>query len=210
MSKVETRTFTLDRVELRTDDEGNTVGLRGHAAVFNMDSHPIAGLFIERVAPGAFKRAITEEQDVRALVNHDPNIVLGRTKAGTLRLSEDSRGLAVDIDLPDTQAARDIAESVGRGDVDGMSFGFLVRSERWDEDGGEGLAVRTLLDVDLFDVSAVTYPAYPQTDIGMRSVGDTTEAERVYAEWRDSLAAEELSEQQMRDNALRQGLAELK
>ncbi len=109
--------------------------------------------------------------DVRCLFNHNPDAVLGRTKAGTLRLSEDRTGLYFDCDLPDTQAGRDVRESVTRGDVDQCSFGFVVQGQNWREekDGGGGTqAIRELTDVDLFDVSPVTYPAYPQTSVSAR------------------------------------------
>ena len=107
----------------------------------------------ERITEGAFDRAIEEQQDVRALWNHDPNFVLGRTKSGTLKLSSDSHGLKVDINPPDTQWAKDLVESVRRGDVDQMSFGFIVRKDKWYEDRDTGIAKRELIDVDLFDVS---------------------------------------------------------
>lgn len=148
--------------ELRADDGKKTV--KGYAAVFNSQTD-IGGYFRESIAPGAFKDAIGG--DVRALVDHDSGRVIGRTKAGTLRLSEDERGLAVEIDLPDTTDGRDLAALVERGDIDGMSFGFNVTHDEWDETGD--IPVRTIHAVELHEVSAVTWPAYADTTLAMRS-----------------------------------------
>lgn len=139
--------------------------LTGYAAVFNVYSQPLGG-FREIIRPGAFRNAL--DSDVRALWNHDPNYVLGRTKNGTLRLTEDERGLAVEIDPPDTSWARDALESIRRGDVDQMSFGFRAVRERWRAEKGEN--VRELLEVELFDVSPVTFPAYQETTVQVRSL----------------------------------------
>lgn len=158
---IERRAFPL---EFRAaQDTGNTI--IGHAAVFNTITD--LGPFKERIAPGAFTETI-QNDDIRALFNHDPNIVLGRNKAGTLKLSEDDKGLAVEIDLPDTSYANDLKVSIQRGDINQMSFAFMVLEDSWDLVDGE--EVRTLLKVQLFDVSLVTYPAYPQTDASIRSV----------------------------------------
>jgi len=160
---LERRTFQLE--EIRAVEDGKTLRISGHAAVFNKKSEVIFG-FREIVLPGAFKKTI-DEADIRALWNHDPNFVLGRNKAGTLRLKEDDRGLKTDIDLPDTQFARDLYHSIKRGDVDQMSFGFRTVTDKWKTENSE--AVRELVEVELFDVSPVTFPAYPQTDINARA-----------------------------------------
>jgi len=160
---LERRTFQLE--EIRAVEDGKNLRISGHAAVFNKKSEVIYG-FREIVLPGAFKKTIGEA-DIRALWNHDPNFVLGRNKAGTLRLKEDDRGLKTDIDLPETQFARDLYQSIKRGDVDQMSFGFRTVTDRWRTEDKE--AVRELVEVELFDVSPVTYPAYPQTDINARA-----------------------------------------
>lgn len=146
--------------------------IAGHAAVFNSDT-VIAGLFVERIAPGAFTKAIGRD-DVRALFNHDDNFVLGRTTAGTLRLSEDDRGLAYEADPPDTTWARDLVVSIDRGDINQSSFGFLPVRQEWDESGD--LPIRTILEVQLFDVSPVTFPAYDDTDVGVRAAEVLVEA----------------------------------
>jgi uncharacterized protein len=138
----------------------------GHAAVFNSLSEMLWG-FRETISPGAFREAI-EKSDVRALVNHEPSFVLGRKKNGTLKLWEDERGLAIDIDPPETRWASDLLVSIGRGDIDQMSFGFTVAEDSWDTVDGESR--RTILRVDeLFDVSPVTFPAYPETDTALRA-----------------------------------------
>jgi len=152
--------------ELRVAQDQENL-LTGYSAVYNVWSNSMVG-FEERITEGAFDRAIKEHQDVRALWNHDPNFVLGRTKSGTLKLSSDSHGLKVDINPPATQWAKDLVESVRRGDVDQMSFGFIVRKDKWYEDKETGSAKRELIDVDLFDVSPVTYPAYPETSLSAR------------------------------------------
>ncbi len=164
---IERRVFrSTMKVETRADGPSRIVG---HAAVFNALSENLGG-FREMIRPGTFAQAI-EQDDIRALFNHDPNMILGRNRAGTLELQEDETGLAVDIELPDTQLARDLVVSIDRGDVSGMSFGFSVRAggQDFDEDE-EGNIVRTLSSVKLFDVSPVTFPAYPQTDVALRHV----------------------------------------
>jgi HK97 family phage prohead protease len=157
----------FDVRELRVAKDGKRT-IEGHAAVFNKNSAPMWG-FVEQVAKGAFTRSIKED-DVRALFNHDPNLILGRNTAGTLRLAEDDEGLAVEIDPPDTQVARDLLVSLERGDISQMSFGFYTRKDEWTYDEAGGLATRTLLDCQLFDVSPVTFPAYPDTDVAVRSL----------------------------------------
>lgn len=154
-------------IEVRANQEG-TGEIVGHAAVFNQLSEDL-GQFREMIAPGAFKKTINEA-DVRALWNHDPNFVLGRTKNGTLELKEDEKGLAIKIKPPDTQWARDLMVSIQRGDVDQMSFGFRAIKEDWKTENDE--LIRVLQEVELFDVSPVTFPAYPTTDVQMRKLID--------------------------------------
>jgi HK97 family phage prohead protease len=176
--KKETRVFTLGAKSLRAAAGGNSPGtFTGHAAVFNSLSVELFG-FYERIAPGAFASAIGRD-DVRFLFNHD-GMPLARSKAGTgtLSLSEDADGLLVSAELPDTQLARDLAVALERGDLDQMSFGFRVARDSWaDEDlelaDGTTIRaqVRTLEEVELFDVSVVTYPAYPATDAALRYLG---------------------------------------
>lgn len=181
--QIERRSFVLDNLTVETRaEEGSKPKIVGHAAVFNTLSGDLGG-FREQIAPGAFTRAI-QEDDVRALFNHDPNIILGRNKSGTLQLSEDEKGLRIELDPPDTQAARDLMVLMERGDVTQMSFAFSVRAngQNWGEDG-EGRAIRTLTDLRLYDVSPVVYPAYPETDVALRS----------FEAWKDEQKPQEVS-----------------
>lgn len=158
----ETRYF---KFKLETRDE-DSPSISGHAAVFN-EQADIMG-FREQIAPGAFSDSIKTD-DVRALFNHDPNHVLGRNRAGTLKLHEDRKGLAIEIVPPDTQFSRDLMTSIKRGDIDQMSFGFQVVAEEWREGKDGEPDLRTLKEVRLFDVSPVTFPAYTGTDVAVRS-----------------------------------------
>lgn len=155
--------------ELRAVGEGDAAPTKivGYAARFNSLSEDLGG-FRERIAPGAFANAILT-CDVRALWNHDANIVLGRNMSGTLRLQENEDGLYYECDPPNTQLVRDMVMApIGRGDVNQCSFGFRTILDKWEEIAGE--TIRTLIQVDLFDVSPVTYPAYPTTDVAVRSL----------------------------------------
>ncbi|MEY5101201.1 MAG: Prophage pi2 protein 32 [Pseudomonadota bacterium] len=156
--------------------DGKTPTIRGHAAVFDQLSEDLGG-FREQIVPGAFTEAI-QKDDVRALIDHLSHLILGRNAAGTLRLSEDAHGLAVEIDPPDTSYARDLLVSMKRGDITQMSFGFTVRpgGQDWAKDD-EGRYIRTLKKLRLFDVSPVTFPAYPQTDVAVRALGEFRAAE---------------------------------
>lgn len=157
---------TKFELEARAD---GTHKLRGVAAVFDILSENLGG-FREKIDPGAFDDVMNN--DVRALFNHNDNIILGRTKAKTLAISVNSAGLNYDIDLPDTQPARDLVVSIGRGDVDQSSFGFIVEDDIWTEDD-EGRVVRTIRKFKrLFDVSPVVFPAYPDTTVATRKLNE--------------------------------------
>jgi HK97 family phage prohead protease len=151
-------------LELREAPPGSkSVGtLVGYAAVYGSLSEDLGG-FREQIRPGAFDRALASNADVVALVNHDEDLVLGRLEATTLRLIADEKGLRVEIDLPDTTLGRDLAVQIGRRDLSKMSFAFIAVIDEWDLSGT--VAVRTLIDVDLFDVSVVTWPAYRATSV---------------------------------------------
>ena len=196
MKEKETRVWRVD-LEVRAGEDADTIV--GYAAVFDALSEDLGG-FRERIAPGAFARSVKEENDVRALWEHNPQYVLGRTKVGTLRLEEDKTGLRVEINPPATMWAGDLMRSMRRGDVDQMSFGFYVRDEAWERDGEAG-AVRTLKDVDLFDVSVVTYPAYPQTSAEARA-----RAERVVSGQSPVAGEEKKSAARRKAAARRRGL----
>jgi HK97 family phage prohead protease len=162
MKEIERRTFTVRDIETREAEDG-AMRLSGYAAVFNDSSVPLP--FSERIAPGAFRKTLSETPDVRLLINHE-GLPLARTKNGTLTLSEDEVGLRFDADLPDTTEARDLWTLIQRGDVDQMSFAFRVIRQKWSADRTE----RTLTEVSLADgdVSVVTYPAYPTTSVEAR------------------------------------------
>jgi len=162
MKKIERRTFTVRDVEARQAEDG-TMRLRGYAAVFNEASVPMP--FIETIAPGAFRKTLSETPDVRLLINHE-GLPLARTKNGTLTLTEDDRGLYMDATIADTSEGRDLYKLVERGDVDQMSFAFRVIRQKYNEDRSQ----RTLTEVSLADgdVSVVTYPAYPTTSVEAR------------------------------------------
>lgn len=161
---MERRSLT-EPVELRAADDGPKVA--GYAAVFNIESD-IGGMFREKIAPGAFSKALTG--DVRSLFDHNTALILGRTKSGTLRLSEDSRGLKYEVDLPDTQAGRDLRVSMDRGDIDGSSFAFRVLKQSWDESSDP--ALRTIEEVELYEVGPVTFPQYPEAEVALRSLNE--------------------------------------
>ncbi len=161
-NKMEFRGLSL--TEMRVAAGSKT--LSGYAARFGILSEPL-GNFREKIAHGAFTRTLQHHADVRMLINHDPSLLLGRTASGTLSLAQDANGLAFQVSLPETSYANDLLESVKRGDVSQCSFGFVCKSDSWSRDS-EGGSVRELLDVELFDTSVVTYPAYPETSVGVR------------------------------------------
>lgn len=168
----ERRFAVMSGIELRAaDTDSDPIGFKGHAAMFGTRTWigPKKWGFWEEVSAGAFTKTIAEG-DVRMLLNHDPNLLLARSTSKTLRLSEDAIGLATDADMAPTTYARDLAVVMDRGDLNQMSFSFLPVKEEWSttEDGDD---VRTLREVQLFDVSPVTFPAYTETDAALRSVG---------------------------------------
>lgn len=162
MKKTERRTFTVRNIEARQAEDGR-LRMAGYAAVFNEPSLPLP--FIEKIAPGAFRKTLSEMPDVRLLINHE-GLPLARTKNGSMNLYEDERGLYFEAELADTQEARDLHTLVARGDVDQMSFAFRVIRQKWNQDRTE----RMLTEVSLADgdVSIVTYPAYPATSVEAR------------------------------------------
>jgi HK97 family phage prohead protease len=170
--KMETR-INHAEVELRAVGETGMT-FEGYAAVFNSPSDPIGGQFTEYVMPGAFKRSLDARNDVKLLWNHDTGEVLGSTRSGTLRLVEDSHGLKAIADLPNTQRGRDTAELIKRGDVVNMSFGFSVPKggDSWTDSG----ATRHLNSVRLYEVSVVSYPAYPSSSASVRAVSFSADA----------------------------------
>jgi HK97 family phage prohead protease len=170
-----------ESIRLQQRDGGGLPKIVGYAAVFYRAGDPGTEYelwpgCVERIMPGAFDKAVAGD-DVRGLVNHDAALVLGRNgPAGTLRLFVDSRGLGYEIDPPDTTYARDLIQSLQRGDINGSSFAFLPRETTYrdirGENGAPDLFIMERTDVKLFDVGPVTYPAYDGTEAGTRAAGD--------------------------------------
>lgn len=174
------RRFLAGPVEIRAAaQEGDAPKVRGYAAVFGKESDNLGSeqyQFREIIEPGAFDDVLGD--DVRALFNHDPNFILARSKdgKGTLTIGTDERGLWYEFEAPDTQAGRDLMESIKRGDIDQSSFAFSVAKDGQDwqesrEGDGPYITLRTIRKVSrLFDVSPVTYPAYPDATVAVRSL----------------------------------------
>lgn len=147
----------------RTD--GGTPKISGYAAVFGEETN-IAGMFNEVISRSAFDNVLGD--DVRALVDHNPEKIFGRTKAGTLRLEVDERGLRYEADIPDTQVGRDLVENIRVGNISQSSFGFSIDEEVWEERDGD-LPLRKITRLaKLYDVSPVTFPAYEGTEVSLR------------------------------------------
>ena len=179
MSKPQMERRFLKGLELRVLDtpaDGRIATLAGYAAVFNSLSEDLGG-FRESIRPGAFKESLARGDDIRALVGHDSTMVIGRRSANTLSVTEDEKGLRVEIGVPDTTAGRDLIVSVKRGDITGMSFGFSTVKDDWTKQSKDGDVVyrRELIKVDLFEVSAVAWPAYTDTSVEARELGSVTE-----------------------------------
>lgn len=162
----ETRAITTG-LELRAaakDGEGRTA--TGYAALFGAKT-AIGSYWTEEIAPGAFTKSL-RENDVVALHSHDLGRVMGRTGAKTLTLREDDKGLAFENELPNTTDGNDLAVSIDRGDIPGMSFGFITRKQEWDETVDP--PHRTILEADLYEITYTAFPAYPDTEVGLRSL----------------------------------------
>ena len=164
MNDYEKRYHKLAEVRIVGDDAHPI--LTGNAVVYNSLSEDL-GCFREIIAPGAFEESL-KTADVRCLIDHLPHLLLGRNTSGTLRLIDGPKALRMECDLDDTSYAVDLRKTVKRSDRSGMSFGFTNVKDRWDED--EIGIVRTVLKGKIFDVSAVTYPAYTDTTLAMRSL----------------------------------------
>lgn len=168
MDNIEKRAATIEAAQ----EESRMV--TGYAAVFDSDSEDLGG-FIEQIERGAFKEAI-ERSDVRALFNHDNNFILARTASGTLKLYEDERGLKYEFEAPKTTAGNDLLEMIKRGDISQSSFGFTVEEDDWSN--RDGMAFRKIKKVKrLYDVSPVTFPAYPEASVAVRKLEQLKQAE---------------------------------
>jgi HK97 family phage prohead protease len=163
--KQERRTFEFN-IETRDRNDGSLPQIVGHAALFNSLSEVLTDQygdqFQEKIAPGAFSRALKKRNDVRALVEHDPNRMLARTKSGTMKVEEDDKGLRVVINPSNTSYARDLLAQIRAGDVSGFSFGFYVLDDEFDNSGD--MPIRTLNEIDAFEVTVTGNPAYVETE----------------------------------------------
>ncbi|WP_337175385.1 HK97 family phage prohead protease [Paludisphaera sp.] len=178
-------TRSLPAAELRVDQVDGKGRIVGYAAVFDSFSNDLGG-FREVIRPGAFAAAIAGA-DVRLVVNHDPSLILGRTRNGTLRLAEDSRGLRVEADPPDTQMARDYMALIDRGDLSEMSFRFYMhedpdRGQLW-RSGPDGVIREITEFARIDDVSIVAYPAYRATEVSVRSLDGARRAAASVDPW---------------------------
>lgn len=169
----------VEFTELRATEDDGKRKIGGYAAVFNKLSQVLWN-FREKISPGAFARSI-KENDVVALWSHNTDLVLGRTGNDTLSLREDDQGLEFDLELPDSPWGQNAYAAIKRGDVNGMSFGFTVREDNWKRGEEKDPHERTLLDVDLIEVSPTAFPAYKQTEVGTRSEELMKEQERKWA-----------------------------
>jgi uncharacterized protein len=161
--KKEVRTLSITNLQTR-DGTDDALKISGYAAVFNSKTS-LGDWCDEIIMPGAFARSLSG--DIRALFNHNWDNVLGRTKNGTLKLEEDERGLKFEVELPNTSAARDLVASMDRGDIDQCSFGFWVDNGRETWDYSVEPALRTLHEVELYEISIVSLPAYEDTEAAL-------------------------------------------
>ena len=206
MSKIERR--YRPHAELRIAGTASGLGmLQGNAIVYNSPSENLGG-FVELIKPGAFTESL-KTADVRCLIDHNSSLLLGRNTSGTLRLFDGPEALRIENDLPDTSYARDLVVALqprstdpafaGRSDLDGMSFGFIAIEDTWAEGEDGGPMIRTVYRAEIFDVSAVTYPAYTATSLGLRSAfTDTESAVRSLEAWRSSHIGDDLRRLKMK------------
>ncbi len=174
--ETERRTFEIDGLEVRALEDGAPL-IAGYAVVFNSLSEVMVDArgrrFRERIAPGTFDRVLAAAPDIRSLWNHNADMPLARTRNNTLRVIKDLHGLRIELQPPATSWGTDAVTSIRRGDVSGMSFAFAVNGQAgdvWEKPGADGIALRTIVDADLYEVSPVTFPAYPATQVMVRSV----------------------------------------
>lgn len=191
----QTEVRTIDAELRAVDESSNGMSFGGYAWRYNEPSLPLP--FTERIAPGAFTRTLKSRNDIRAYYNHNDELLLGSTRAKTLRIEDRADGGYVEIDLPDTELGRSTAYHIRRGDITGMSFGFSTVADEWSADGNE----RTLNEVRLHEVSVVSgVPAYPTTTASVRNlkvIAHRTEMDAdVLADAMNALQAGELDDDQ--------------
>jgi uncharacterized protein len=169
--RVATETWPLEDVEVRAEGDGMT--FRGYAAVFNSWSEDLGG-FRERIRPGAFDKSMAQKRAIKMFHNHNSDIVLASTRAKTLTLTSDERGLVAEAQLPDNYWGIYVRDAVKRGDIDSMSFGFQAIADEWSKDFTE----RELSEIRLFEVSDVSgWPAYPATSASVRELAEEVSVE---------------------------------
>jgi uncharacterized protein len=167
-NQTEKREMVTEGMEVREAENG-TRTISGYVVKWEMKSHPMGywRRFKEQFKKGAFADSLTQD-DQRALWSHDTSQVLGRTKNGTLRLFEDEVGLRFELDLPNTTLGNDAYETIKRGDVDGVSFGFQMQKEEWDESDPDNI-IRSITKAKLLEISPVAFPYYPDSQVSARS-----------------------------------------
>lgn len=165
----ELRYLQIQNMEVRNKSDTNEKIVVGYVVKFNERSQLIYNEFYEKVSKGAFAKSI-EQNTIKALWDHNTNLVLGSTRAGTLKIEEDDIGLKFEIILPNTETGRNAFESIQRGDVDGVSFGFYVRNDNWEYLKDEDIYERTLLDIDLYEISPTPFPAYETSEVAKRTI----------------------------------------
>lgn len=188
MNKTEIRDLMTNKIEIREDDDGNRT-LSGYAVKWEKKSQ-VLGMFFkfrEQIKKGAFLESLNND-DQRFLWSHDTAKVLGRTKNNTLRLQEDDVGLRFELDLPKTTLGNDTYESIKRGDVDGVSFGFRVEDDSVEEPDDD-LPLRTIKQGKLLEVSAVAFPAYPDSEVSARGFDRMKQYDDELKEYREEQAA---------------------
>lgn len=166
---IERRYFTIDAIEMRADDGKEKI--KGHSAVFDKLSEDLGG-FREKIKKGAFSRSIKAaaagtKTEIKVLWNHNSDFPLASTYNGSLRLAEDDKGCPFDFDPMDTPVTNYFYEAIRTGVVHQMSFAFRAVKDEWDNSDPKN-PVRTLIDVDLIEISPVSFPAYPQTSVKVR------------------------------------------
>tara|TARA_R100001369_G_scaffold81040_2_gene111742 strand:+ start:1976 stop:2590 length:615 start_codon:yes stop_codon:yes gene_type:complete len=190
-------------IETRIDstEDGKEIVV-GHASMYNTRSEFMG--FYETIEEGAFTDDLIKNSDVRALINHDQNLILARNTSGTLKLNADAQGLRYEFEMPETSYGKDLSVSLKRGDISQSSFAFTVEEDDWstDENGND---LRTIKKIKrLYDVSPVTYPAYTDAN-------DLTIAQRGLKEYKESLVEEtEETKENLKDNLVRGSLTSLK
>jgi HK97 family phage prohead protease len=201
-NQMEKRIFNIEtRVDSTEDGRDLVVG---HASVYDSRSNNLGG-FYEFIERGAFTEELINTSDVRALINHDPNLILARNTSGTLKLTADERGLKYEFEMPETSYGKDLAISMKRGDITQSSFAFTVAEDDWSTDD-EGNNIRTIKKIDrLYDVSPVTYPAYNMAE------SDLVVAKRGLKEYQESLVEETKEEiiEEKENNLVRNSLISL-